>query len=1008
MSEKMRPLSFAELMDRALGEYAQSQSIFGVREEKFYRNVTGTRVCLFGCEADSPVGPAAGPGSQLADNIVAAYLAGARVIEVKTVQIMDGEELAACVARPCINATDECYNVEWSTELTVTQALEEYAKAWILCHVLGREFKLGCNVVFNMSVGYSLDGVKSPKIDAFLEGMRNAGDSAIWAEATEWLKANSNRFQNFTANEIEEIPTQVSDSVTVSTLHGCPADEIERIATYLLSEKGFHTYVKCNPTLLGYESARSILDAMGYDYIAFDDHHFLEDLQFDDAVAMFKRLMDAGEQRALSVGAKITNTFPVEIKRNELPGEEMYMSGRSLFALSLTVAARLSEALDGNLRISYSGGIDAFNIAEVIDTGIRPVTVATSLLKPGGYERLNQLATIAEDEITVKQRVIDVDKLNAMAKAAIEAPRYRKEYREGGSRKSDTALPLFDCAQAPCSETGCPINQQIPAYLEQVRAGDYASAFEIIVNDNVLPSVTGTICNHNCQTKCTRVDYDDSLQIRTAKKAAVVRAQGSYISTISPTQPVSDAEVLVIGAGPAGIAAASYLARNGVAVTVRERLSRPLGVVSHVIPDFRISDAEGALDVALAEAYGVNFEFDAEEEYDLSALRKQYPYVILATGAWKESKSALMPDGDCILDALDFLVRSRESKLTLDLGQKVAVIGGGDVAMDCARAAARNSGVKEVTIVYRRTKDLMPAQREEIELALEDGVKIVELRSPQICKGNQLICDIMELGAMDESGRASVSTTGTCEEIPFDTIIVATGAGVDTTQFVDNNIALGSRGYAELSPACESSVSGVYIIGDCKAGPKTVVAAMADAKAAAIDILSILKVKPDFVNFETGDSREQLLERKGVQVAATAGIEGAASDAARCLGCSSVCEVCVDVCPNRANVAIRVEGFEQACQILHLDPLCNECGNCAVFCPSAGNPYLDKWTLFASLEDFNDSENQGFLPLDDGSFKLRFDGKIIQTGANDAELSSEIQNMITTITSEYGYLLSQK
>ena len=188
---------------------------------------------------------------------------------------MVGEELSACVNKPCIVAQDECYNCEWSTELTVPQAFAEYVKAWWACKLIAREYGLGDpdGFVFNMSVGYSLEGIQSPKVDAYIEDMKNASGSDVWAECRDWALANLDRFQNVDAAFVESVSPVVSNSVTESTLHGCPPDEIERIATDLITEKNLNTYVKCNPTLLGYEFARKTLDGLGYDYIQFDDHH---------------------------------------------------------------------------------------------------------------------------------------------------------------------------------------------------------------------------------------------------------------------------------------------------------------------------------------------------------------------------------------------------------------------------------------------------------------------------------------------------------------------------------------------------------------------------------------------------------------------------------------------------------------------------------------------------------------------------------------------------------------
>ena len=196
---------------------------------------------------------------------------------------------------------------------------------------------------------------------------------------------------------VRGITPHVSNSITESTLHGCPPDEIERIATYLITEKNLNTYVKCNPTLLGYEFARKTLDGLGYDYIQFDDHHFREDLQWEDAVPMFHRLMQRTGERGLEFGVKITNTFPVDVAAGELPSEEMYMSGRSLYPLSLSLAARLAKEFKGKLRISYSGGADIHSVRALFDAGIWPITMATTVLKPGGYQRFSQIGQALAD-----------------------------------------------------------------------------------------------------------------------------------------------------------------------------------------------------------------------------------------------------------------------------------------------------------------------------------------------------------------------------------------------------------------------------------------------------------------------------------------------------------------------------------------------------------------------------------------------------------------------------------
>ena len=493
MSDVMRPIPYPQLLDWVLTEYRNEGSIFGV--SKIIRHTDGCALSLFGEKTEAPFGPAAGPNTQLAQNIVAAYAAGARFFELKTVQKMDGRELAACVPKPCIAAGDEGYNCEWSTELTVEQAYEEYVKAWFLCKVLAKELGLGDpdGFIFNMSAGYDLDGIRTPKIDAFIEGMKDASARPVFAECREATRkaVQEGRLERVDESFADCISPHISRSITESTLHGCPPAEIERIATYLLEEKGLHTFIKCNPTLLGYDFARTTLDRLGFDYVAFDDHHFREDLQWGDAVPMLQRLTELGRKLQLTFGVKLTNTFPVDVKAGELPSQEMYMSGRSLFPLTIELARRISEAFGGQMRISFSGGADAGNLAALTGAGIWPVTMATNLLKPGGYQRLSQMASLTQ-KLTAEQNGsavfggVDTAAVAALAEDALTNPRYRKPVKGTPDRKSEEPLPLMDCFIAPC-RTGCPIRQDIPAYLHALEEGRNEDALKIILSRNPLP-----------------------------------------------------------------------------------------------------------------------------------------------------------------------------------------------------------------------------------------------------------------------------------------------------------------------------------------------------------------------------------------------------------------------------------------------------------------------------------------------------------------------------------------
>ncbi len=1000
MSEIMTPMPFEQMMRWMTAEYRSKNSVFGVHKNKFYRNKSGRKAMVFGCELSSPLGPAAGPNTQLAQNLLASYVGGLRFMELKTVQTMDGEELRKCIPRPCINAEDEGYNVEWSTELTVQQAFEEYVKGWFAIHVAMKEFGLSdkTDVMFNMSVGYDFAGITSEKIDSYINNLRDASGTPVFKACRTWLLDNLDLFENVTAADIEAIPSCVSSSITLSTLHGCPPEEIEKIANYFLTVKRMDTFIKVNPTLLGYDFVRDILNKLGYDYVSFDTRHFDQDLKMPDAVALIARLKDTAKQQGLSFGVKVSNTFPVQIKDEELPGEFMYMSGRSLFPLSINVARQISNHFDGTLPISYSGGADAFNVERILKTGIKPVTFATTILKPGGYARGKQLSEKAE-KAYYESTDIDVAALNELADSVLTDKHIAKDARDVKSRKTGSILPLFDCFKAPCKQGGCPIEQQIPEYLKCVARGEYDKAFEIITIDNAVPAVTGEICSHACQTKCTRIDYDEPLQIRQAKRLASKNAQQKYIDKLIPVPLRTDKKVAIIGAGPGGIAAGVYLRRNGVAVTIFDRREKPMGVVQYLIPEFRVSQAAIDLDFNMAVKTGVEFRFGVSD-VDVAKLKKEYDFVVIATGAWKEGACPVQQGGEYTMDALDFLERSKNADCKLDLGKSVAVIGGGDVAMDCARAALRANGSPKVSIVYRRTRKFMPAEPEEQRLALEDGVEFLELLAPVAYENGLLTVKVMKLGEKGADGRRNVEPTGETKQLSFDTVINAVGARVDTEFFACSAIDQNNRGYAAVNEqTCQTNLDGVYVSGDCRRGASTIVEAMADSKRITKDILRILGLSHDFVRVSKEAQPENIRSSRAV----LADSMDNANDAARCLNCDVVCEVCCEVCPNRANVGIMVSGHPQ---IVHVDGMCNECGNCGFFCPHTGLPYKDKFTVFWSEEGFHDSTNKGVLFIDDNTVLIRDEsGAEYSCTIDGARLPEDYAAIIKAIKKDCGYLI---
>lgn len=996
MSEVMTPMSFEQLVDWVLQEKKKRGTVFG--QHHAYRADGTHNRTMFGHTLETPIGPAAGPHTQMTQNIVAAYYAGSRFFELKTVQIMDGEELAACINRPCIKADDEGYNCEWSTELTVPQAMEEYIKAWFLLKVIAKEFGLGDmnGFQFNVSVGYDLAGIQSPKVDTFLNSMKHAEDTEIFKHCKAYLLEHADWFEHVTTEDIEQIPPEICNSVTLSTLHGCPPQEIERIAMYLLTEKGFHTFVKCNPTLLGYEFARKTMDEMGYDYIQFGDFHFKDDLQYEDAVPMLTRLMNTAKERNLEFGVKITNTFPVDVKQNELPSEEMYMSGKSLYPLSISLAAKLAKEFDGRLRISYSGGADYYNIERIVDAGIWPVTVATTLLKPGGYQRLTQMAKLLDKENAPFEKV-DAESAGKLAEEAVKDPHHVKAMKPLPSRKMKKEVPLMDCFVAPCKE-GCPIHQDITTYLQLVGEEKYEEAMEVITEKNPLPFITGTICAHNCMSKCTRNFYETPVHIREMKLKAAENGYEALLEKL-PVPAVTKAEkAAVIGGGPAGMAAAYFLRKGGMEVTLFEAKESLGGVVRHVIPPFRISEDAIEKDAEILRKMQVDIHCNTKVE-SLEELKKQgYTKIVLAVGA--PVQGSLKLESGMPKNALEFLAEFKQTDGKVSLGKHVVVIGGGNTAMDTARAAKRNAGVEHVYLIYRRTRRYMPADEEELVMTLEDGVEFKELLSPVKLENGQLFCKVMQLSDYDVSGRRGVTETGETVWVPADTVIAAVGEKVPTDWYQANGLAVSEKGRLYVDEkTLKTSDDNVYAAGDGLYGPATVVEAIRDGRKVAEAIAGEVLAR----DFDKLAEEEKVYAKRGVLKEE----QKETKEAGRCLGCSTICENCVEVCPNRANIAIQVPGMEKH-QIIHVDYLCNECGNCKSFCPYSSAPYLDKFTLFETEADMENSKNQGFAVLDQETrrCKVRFFGKtFIWEPEKPAALPDGLGRMIETVCRDYSYLI---
>lgn len=522
MSDVMRSLSFEYLLNVCLQDYYTKGKILEIDKKDFFTDINDNIKMTFNNEyLRYPVGPAAGPHTQLTQNFLSAYLTGARFFECKTVQIIDGHEMQSMIEKPCIDVKNVGYNVEWSTELTVEEAANEYIKGSILLQVIAIELGLSDikDFVFNISVGYNLEGIQSKKISDFIDNLKESKDTDIFKECINVLKNNISKFKRFKLEDIDKISSVISNTVTLSTMHGAKPEEILDIVRHLITNKKINTFIKCNPTLLGFENVRGILDNLGYNDIEIRREDFEHDLKFDMAVDIVKELKRLGNENGVFVGIKLTNTLPVYNSRKILPGESMYLSGKPLYPIAMGVSRMFAEAFDGDVHISLSGGIDKNNIVDVLKTGIAPLTISTLLLKPGGYKNLKSLMDkLAAEHMEFEK--LDVKAVKEMSEIAKNDTNYKNK---GDGRYLEDTLPTYDCFKKNCGicVDVCPNRANMRVYDDR-----FDAAYQIVHIENR--------CNEcdNCHTFCTRGGFPyfkkvtlfaDNEEFNTSENAGILK-----------------------------------------------------------------------------------------------------------------------------------------------------------------------------------------------------------------------------------------------------------------------------------------------------------------------------------------------------------------------------------------------------------------------------------------------------------------------------------------------------
>lgn len=383
---ELYPLSLGLHLRRIFSELKQQQQIYDMPANKFWKPTPGRdlSVQFHGRPAGTALGPAAGPQDQLIQNIILSWLGGCRIVELKTVQIMDQLK----ITRPCIYAGNVGYNVEWSQELRLHQSLIEYVASSMLIDILlhenvvdfGPAKELASPTIFDLSVGYDLKGISSPEVRGFIDATIDASAmiEKLKAEIPDDLK------------HLRDIPfkSKIVNSITLSTFHGCPKEEIESICRYLLGEVGVHTVIKLNPTQLDRPYLEELLhERMGYKDLTVNPKAWDTSLSLDEAVAIVERLEPLAKQKGLNIGVKFSNTLELVNKINYFSDEVMYMSGPPLHVIAMTLVEEWRKKVGNRFPITFAAGIDRDNFPDAMALGLTPITVCTDLLKTRGYAR---------------------------------------------------------------------------------------------------------------------------------------------------------------------------------------------------------------------------------------------------------------------------------------------------------------------------------------------------------------------------------------------------------------------------------------------------------------------------------------------------------------------------------------------------------------------------------------------------------------------------------------------
>lgn len=821
MTKTLRPIPIHRLLEHVAREMEMSSTVFSVPPG--YRGTGRGETLPFG-RLELPLGVAPGPHSQMAQNLICAYVAGARAFGLTTVSLDEPDEPGAYIQAP-----GQCRRRVRGGSLGLEEMTGEFIKGSFAIQLLARELGLGDpgGMIFAMGVPGDRATLESPRMTAFFDAMADASTTPLWDECRRGAGLAIRRFNNVDKSCLTELDPHIS-RMAILDWPGS-GETLSEAAEYLLEKRGLHTYIKLTPAALGFAAVKAALDAQGVETAGLDEGAFGPGLS--ELGPIIEKLAGRAKALGLTLGLELSGSLP-------LAGGEA-LSGPALTGMTLELAAQAAGLWPG-LPMSYSGGADYFNAAAIRAVGFETVNVCSTLLKPGGYLRLRQMARALSAQGEVPRRV-EPQAARALARKLSEA---KGHFAPAQRARIPGPLPMLDCFAAPCARAGCPFGMDIPGALRLMSDGRYRDALRVILDRNPLPHLTGAICPQPCQGACTRIFYDQPIEVREAEALCARTAWSDLLARLEPAEPVAGRRVAVVGGSPGGMAAAYLLARRGVPVTLFEGSEALCPTLRDQDPRLgELADKDGEL----LDVMEVDLRLGTAVPEPARLLKTGYSHVVLAR--WEE--------------------RGQEGQMSID-------------------------GVVDTA---------------------PDG----EERIFRLSAGNQ-----SPGGVADAIRDAHALVDGLLGPAPAYPHPAGRRGG-----------AMGKKGKL------------------CRPG-------------------------------EPGEECE------------------------RCLECATVCECCVDVCPNRANVPITVLTRGRP-QILHLDALCDHCGNCGVFCPYEGAPERDKFTLFETVSDFEASGAPGFVVLDFLSRKvrLRLGGTVRETSLRHADqaIPAQIQELMETIFTDYPYLL---